>query len=144
MIPAFRVSWGCMRAGSRSTGRSESMAPWTGPVVSMEGSLSAQSADRARMLARHKLIERVIEVTSRQQRCEIARAGLDLERAYALREVTAADRATEQDGLIETIELRIAGLDDEIRRLAVERDFLAAALTDFANGQQDEGRVGRA
>jgi hypothetical protein len=86
----------------------------------------------------------VIEVTSRQQRCEIARAGLDLERAYALREVTAADRATEQDGLIETIELRIAGLDDEIRRLAVERDFLAAALTDFANGQQDEGRVGRA
>ena len=135
MIPAFRVAWDCMRAGSLPTGRPESMTSWTGPAVSMEGSLSAQSADRARMLARHKLIEGLIEVTARQQRCEIARAGLDFERAYALREAAAADRATEQDGLIEAIELRIAGLDDEIRRLAVERDFLAAALTEFDNSQ---------
>lgn len=97
----------------------------------------ANEADRTRMIERHNLVVRIIEINSQQLRCEGARAGLDIERACAVRDAGLPNASPDLQQLIATLDHRMAALADESGRLATQREFLNTALTQFDSGASD-------
>ena len=97
----------------------------------------SKEADRARMIERHNLVVRIIEINSQQMRCESTRAGLDIERACAVRDAALPNASPGLHQLIATLDQRMAALADESQRLATQREFLNTALTDFDGGASD-------
>jgi hypothetical protein len=114
-------------------------------LAGQEAAMSNE-ADRARMIERHNLVVRIIEINSRQLRCDGARAGLDIERACAVRDAALPDASPDLQKLIATLDERMAALADECQRLATQREFLNAALAEFDGGAAgaDTHPVGRA
>jgi hypothetical protein len=113
--------------------------------ASTEAAMS-KDADRARMIERHNLVVRIIEINSQQLRCESGRVGLDIERASAVRDAALPGASPDLQELIMTLDQRMAALVDESQRLARQRDFLNKVLTEFDDGvsDADNGPIGQA
>ncbi len=105
--------------------------------LAWEEAAMSKEADRTRMIERHNLVVRIIEINSQQLRCESARAGLDIERACAVRDAALPNASPDLRQLIATLDQRMAALADESQRLATQREFLNTALTDFDGGVSD-------
>lgn len=87
--------------------------------------------DKARMVARHAMVMKLIDNNARQLRCDNQRHGVEIERQLAARAATVADP---QRALVETVarcDQRLAAIDEEERRLTAERDWLTEALAAF-------------
>lgn len=101
----------------------------------------ADSADRANMMERHKIVVALIELNSQQLRCDSAAAGLDIERLNAERDVARSDGSPESKVALADIERRTLEVEEKKRKLAQERDWLETSLNEFdrlmaANTQQ--------
>jgi hypothetical protein len=92
------------------------------------------------MLARHKLIEAMIDNNLRQLKFDSARGGADIERACALRDIAGADGDSEPTERLAEIDSRIERLEDEHRGLVAERDWLNKALLEFDDQAAANGR----
>jgi hypothetical protein len=102
-------------------------------------------AARDRMIARHRLIERMIANNAAQLKNESARGGAEIERECARRDAAAPQAGPQAATALKAIEARLSALADEHRRLVGERDWLNAALLDFENGGFADARhVGHA
>ena len=88
-------------------------------------------AARESMLARHKLIEAMIDNNLRQLKFDSARGGADIERACALRDVQRGGDASEPTERLAEIDRRIERLEDEHRSLVAEREWLNKSLLEF-------------
>ena len=112
---------------------------WT-ELATEDALMAASEADKARMVERHKLVVNIIDVNSQQLRCESAIAGLDIERACALRDAASLAAAGDGKSVIAALDKKMAALSDESQRLATQREFLNAALSEFdavAGGEDD-------
>jgi len=97
-------------------------------------------AGRESMLARHKLIEAMIDNNLRQLKFDSARGGADIERACALRDIGRGDGDSEPPERLAEIDSRIERLDDEHRSLVAEREWLNKALLEFDDQAAANGR----
>ena len=87
------------------------------------------------MLARHKLIEAMIDNNELQLKNESARGGAEIERACALRDIGAADGGAERASGLERATARSAGTRRKsIERLVAEREWLNTSLLEFESG----------
>lgn len=102
-------------------------ASGNGPQMSADEAETIMTA-RARMVARHKLIEGMIRNNELQLKNESARGGAEIERASALRDRAAG---TGSDAEVRHLDQRLSLLQDEHRRLVSEREWLNASLLDF-------------
>ncbi len=105
--------------------------------------MATNEADRERMIARHDLVVRIIEINSQQMRCQSARAGLEIERACAVRDAALPDAAPDLVEVIAALDARMAAFAAEDAKLAAQRDFLDAGLAEFDAAAARE-RAGRA
>jgi hypothetical protein len=96
-----------------------------------EREAEASQAARESMLARHKLIEAMIDNNLRQLKFDSARGGADIERACALRDVERGDDDSEPIERLAEIDRRIERLEDEHRSLVAEREWLNRSLLEF-------------
>jgi hypothetical protein len=96
-----------------------------------EREAETSQAARESMLARHKLIEAMIDNNLRQLKFDSARGGADIERACALRDVERGGDASEPTERLAEIDRRIERLEDEHRSLVVERQWLNKSLLEF-------------
>ena len=83
------------------------------------------------MLARHKLIEAMIDNNLRQLKFDSARGGADIERACALRDIERGADNPEPTERLAEIERRIERLEEEHRSLVAEREWLNKSLLEF-------------
>ena len=97
----------------------------------LEREAEASRAGRESMLARHKLIEAMIDNNLRQLKFDSARGGADIERACALRDIERGGRDPEPTERLAAIERRIERLEEEHRSLVAEREWLNRSLLDF-------------
>jgi hypothetical protein len=102
--------------------------------------VDASQAGRESMLARHKLIEAMIDNNLRQLKFDSARGGADIERACALRDVEGGDGEPEPTERLAEIDRRIQQLEDEHRSLVAEREWLNKALLEFDDQAAANGR----
>ncbi|SDR32154.1 hypothetical protein SAMN05444161_2792 [Rhizobiales bacterium GAS191] len=102
-----------------------------------EGVVVAQD-DRTRMLERHRLVVSIIDVNSRQMRCDGAIAGLDIDRARLRRDMRGAERPAGACEELAAVDQRMRELTEERRKLAVEREWLDAALAEFDGANPHE------
>lgn len=110
-----------------------------------DAGMSENDAGREVMIERHKLVVSMIDVNSRQLRCDSAKAGLDIERACAVRDAASPDKAEEAKTRLQEIEERLAVVAEEQHKLATEREFLDSALAEYdASAPRPDDRVGRA
>lgn len=93
--------------------------------------VEASRAGRESMLARHKLIEAMIDNNLRQLKFDSARGGADIERACALRDIERGTHDSEPIERLAEIERRIERLEDEHRSLVAEREWLNKSLLEF-------------
>ncbi|MEQ1716991.1 MAG: hypothetical protein ABL907_13555 [Hyphomicrobium sp.] len=91
----------------------------------------ADTADRDRMLERHKLVVALIEINSQQLRCDSHAAGLDIERLNAQRDVALPGSAQAAADVLADVEKRQAEIEAKKRKLAQERDWLETSLAEF-------------
>ena len=91
----------------------------------------ASQAARESMLARHKLIEAMIDNNLRQLKFDSARGGAEIERACALRDVERGGDDSEPTERLAEIDRRIERLEDEHRSLVAEREWLNRSLLEF-------------
>jgi hypothetical protein len=96
-----------------------------------EQEVEASRAGRESMLARHKLIEAMIDNNLRQLKFDSARGGADIERACALRDIERGADDPEPTERLAEIERRIERLEEEHRTLVAERDWLNKSLLEF-------------
>jgi hypothetical protein len=96
-----------------------------------EREVEASRADRESMLARHKLIEAMIDNNLRQLKFDSARGGADIERACALRDIERGGGDSEPIERLAEIDRRIERLEDEHRSLVAEREWLNKSLLEF-------------
>ncbi len=96
-----------------------------------EREAEASRADRESMLARHKLIEAMIDNNLRQLKFDSARGGADIERACALRDIERGGDNSEPTERLAEIDRRIAQLEEEHRALVAEREWLNKSLLEF-------------
>jgi hypothetical protein len=96
-----------------------------------EREADASQAARESMLARHKLIEAMIDNNLRQLKFDSARGGADIERACALRDVERGGDDSEPTERLAEIDRRIERLEDEHRSLVAEREWLNRSLLEF-------------
>jgi hypothetical protein len=82
-----------------------------------EHEVEASRVGRESMLARHKLIEAMIDNNMRQLKFDSARGGADIERACALRDVERGGGDPEPSERLAEIDRRIERLEDEHRSL---------------------------
>jgi hypothetical protein len=97
-------------------------------------------AGRETMLARHKLIEAMIDNNLRQLKFDSARGGADIERACALRDIERGGGDSEPAERLAEINLRIERLEEEHRTLVAEREWLNRALLEFDDQAAANGR----
>lgn len=102
----------------------------TGPQITADEAGELMSA-RDRMIARHKLIEGMIRNNELQLKNESARGGAEIERASALRDAAAG---TGPQAEVDALDRRLRTLDEEHRRLVVEREWLNTSLLEFEQG----------
>jgi hypothetical protein len=100
----------------------------------------ASRAGRESMLARHKLIEAMIDNNLRQLKFDSARGGADIERACALRDIERGGGDPEPAERLAEIDRRIAELENEHRSLAAEREWLNRSLLEFDDQAAANGR----
>jgi hypothetical protein len=105
-----------------------------------EREIEASRASRESMLARHKLIEAMIDNNLRQLKFDSARGGADIERACALRDIERGDGDSEPAERLAEIDSRIERLEDEHRGLVAEREWLNKALLEFDDQAAANGR----
>ena len=96
-----------------------------------EREADASQAARESMLARHKLIEAMIDNNLRQLKFDSARGGAGIERACALRDVERGGDDSESTERLAEIDRRIERLEDEHRSLVAEREWLNRSLLEF-------------
>ena len=96
-----------------------------------EREAEASQAARESMLARHKLIEAMIDNNLRQLKFDSARGGADIERACALRDIERGGADPEPSERLAEIDRRIERLEEEHRSLVAEREWLNRSLLDF-------------
>jgi hypothetical protein len=96
-----------------------------------EREAEASRVARESMLARHKLIEAMIDNNLRQLKFDSARGGADIERACALRDIACGGGDSEPTERLAEVESRIERLEDERRGLVAEREWLNKALLEF-------------
>ena len=77
--------------------------------------VDASQAGRESMLARHKLIEAMIDNNLRQLKFDSARGGADIERACALRDISRGGDDSEPTERLAEVESRIERLEEEHR-----------------------------
>jgi hypothetical protein len=104
-----------------------------GPQISDEEAAELERA-RERMLARHKLIEGMIRNNEMQLKNESARGGTEIELECARRDVARADAGAGAQAELERVTARLQALQEEHRRLVVEREWLNASLLEFESG----------
>jgi hypothetical protein len=104
-----------------------------GPQITEEEAVELENA-RARMIARHKLIERIIDNNQMQLKNETARGGAEIERECALRDAAAAGAGADAKLALERVTARLTELDAERVRLVAEREWLNASLLEFESG----------
>ena len=92
------------------------------------------------MLARHKLIEAMIDNNLRQLKFDSARGGADIERACALRDIERGGGDAEPTERLAEIDRRIEQLEDEHRSLVAEREWLNRSLLEFDDQTAANGR----
>ena len=109
------------------TGDGDGLSDARRPERDAEGS----RAGRETMLARHKLIEAMIDNNLRQLKFDSARGGADIERACALRDIGQGDGDSEPTERLAEIDRRIERLEDEHRSLVAEREWLNKSLLEF-------------
>ena len=100
----------------------------------------ASRAGRESMLARHKLIEAMIDNNLRQLKFDSARGGADIERACALRDVERCGDDAEPAERLAEIDRRIERLEEEHRSLVAEREWLNRSLLEFDDQAAAKGR----
>ena len=105
-----------------------------------EPDADASPAARESMLARHKLIEAMIDNNLRQLKFDSARGGADIERACALRDIQRGGDDPEPTERLAEIDGRIERLEDEHRSLVAEREWLNKALLEFDDQAAANGR----
>jgi hypothetical protein len=105
-----------------------------------ERDAEAARVSRDSMLARHKLIEAMIDNNLRQLKFDSARGGADIERACALRDMERADGDSEPAERLAEVDSRIERLEDEHRSLVAEREWLNKALLEFDDQAAANGR----
>jgi hypothetical protein len=103
-----------------------------------EGQASREA--RESMLARHKLIEAMIDNNLRQLKFDSARGGADIERACALRDIERGGDNSEPAERLAEIDRRIEQLEDEHRSLVAEREWLNRSLLEFDDQAAANGR----
>jgi len=96
-----------------------------------EREAEASRVARESMLARHKLIEAMIDNNLRQLKFDSARGGADIERACALRDIERGGDNSEPTERLAVIDRRIAQLEEEHRTLVAEREWLNKSLLEF-------------
>ena len=107
-----------------------------GPQIAAEEADELQRA-RERMIARHKLIERIIRNNEMQLRNDSARGGAEIELACVKRDIARDGGRVPQDEL-EQATKRLAALQDEHARLVAEREWLNSALLEFDSSPSDD------
>jgi hypothetical protein len=105
-----------------------------------EPDADASPAARESMLARHKLIEAMIDNNLRQLKFDSARGGADIERACALRDIERDGGDSEPAERLAEIDRRIEQLEDERRTLVAEREWLNRSLLEFDDHAAANGR----
>ena len=105
-----------------------------------EQEAEASRAARESMLARHKLIEAMIDNNLRQLKFDSARGGADIERACALRDIERGGDNSEPAERLGEIDRRIEQLEDEHRSLVAEREWLNRSLLEFDDQAAANGR----
>ena len=97
-----------------------------------------------RMIARHKLIEGLIQNNESQLRNERARGGAEIDRECALRDV--GRRIAGADAELEQITARLQTLSRDRERLVAEREWLNTSLLEYEGNQTttNQQRSGRA
>ena len=96
-----------------------------------EREAEASRVARESMLARHKLIEAMIDNNMRQLKFDSARCGADIERACALRDIERGADDREPTERLAEVERRIERLEEEHRSLVAEREWLNKCLLEF-------------
>ena len=96
-----------------------------------EREAEASRVARESMLARHKLIEAIIDNNMRQLKFDSARCGADIERACALRDIERGADDREPTERLAEVERRIERLEEEHRSLVAEREWLNRSLLEF-------------
>ena len=125
--------------------RPTSWSVWRKLSTLETANMAASEADRSRMIERHKLVVNIIDVNSRQLRCESAKAGVDIERACALRDAALPDASQEMKARLAELERRMEDLSAEAQRLESQREFLNATLSEFDGSAAESVEiVGRA
>jgi len=110
------------------------------PARVCEREAEASRAARESMLARHKLIEAMIDNNLRQLKFDSARGGADIERACALRDIERGGDNSEPAERLAEIDRRIEQLEDEHRSLVAEREWLNRSLLEFDDQAAANGR----
>jgi len=105
-----------------------------------EREADASQAGRESMLARHKLIEAMIDNNLRQLKFDSARGGADIERACALRDIERGGGDPEPTERLAEIDRGIERLEDEHRSLVAEREWLNRSLLEFDDQGAANGR----
>jgi len=104
-----------------------------GPQITAEEAAELERA-RARMLARHKLIEGMIRNNEMQLKNESARGGAEIERECALRDMAAPGAGASAEAELKRVTERLQSLNEEHQRLVAEREWLNASLLEFETG----------
>ena len=111
-----------------------------GPQITPEEAAELQRA-RERMIARQRLIERIIRNNEMQLKNESASGGAEIELECAMRDVARVDAGTEAQAELERVTARLQALREEHQRLVAEREWLNASLLEFESGpSSDEHR----
>lgn len=89
---------------------------------------------RQHMLDRHKLIMGMIQNNEQQLKNESARGGAEIEREVALRNLNAPDAGAIAQAELDTVTAHLHKLEEEHRRLVLEREWLNTSLLEFESG----------
>jgi hypothetical protein len=104
-----------------------------GPQMTEEEAKELELA-RQHMLDRHKLIMGMIQNNEQQLKNESARGGAEIERECALRNMNIPGAGAEAQEELDAVTARLHKLEEEHRRLVVEREWLNTSLLEFESG----------
>jgi hypothetical protein len=104
-----------------------------GPQMTEEEAKELELA-RQHMLDRHQLIMGMIQNNEKQLKNESARGGAEIERECVLRNITATGESADAQAELHTVTARLHKLEEEHRRLVVEREWLNTSLLEFESG----------
>jgi hypothetical protein len=103
-----------------------------------ESKAAAERNARDRMIARQKLIDRIIFNNELQLKNESARGGAEIELECAKRDVARTGAGAEAQVELKRTMDRLQKLHDEHQRLLAERKWLDESLLEFDNGPSSD------